>query len=486
MNRTIRYIIKVCILVTYLIILAFVLNSHYIESGECASRVYYYPLYRWDYVMIALIGITMLLSSLHYIRTNKYLRWLECSIYCSIIIITIVFGNSILASKTMDWPDKYKARNINVLNKDNTAIRDTITNVYYKVFHTPDNQRKQIATYERIYLINQDTIFHIKEDFLKKSINTDSLNKVFDRTFSQIFYLDDSRQKSVGGYYYRTIIFSQYNLITWHISSYCKEKSQEYSPHGDCENYFITTLQNDDDFFVEDIFINPDDRILKELVADAIIELRKENWWKNNSEIDMNKWRTEFLEWDISVAYNAAITTEGIVFSFDYESPNLDICYAENYIHAFVPYSKLKGLIKSNYNYLLSGLAQRTINLPDKYHPTSFNIEKRIETQLRGMWIYHAGNVDSDNFLTDTITFAQDNLFYNEDGIFQYIYHIEDNKLFIHRPNRAVKQYKADIVGDTLKLTLLKEAFFEFDVELRQVESSNDTPSPSYKYIKLN
>lgn len=352
MNRIIRYMLKGCILITYLIILVFILNSHYIEFGECTIRVYYSPLDRWDYVMIALIGITMLLSSLRYIRANKYLRWLESSIYCTIIIITIVLGNSILASRTIEWPDKYAARNINVLNKDNTAIRDTITNVSYNEFQTTNNKRKLITTYERIYLINHDTIFHIKEDFLKKTVNTDSLNKVFDQTFSQIFYLDDSRQKSVGGYYYRTIIFSQYNLITWHISSYCKEKSQEYSPHGDCENYFITTLQNDDDFFVEDIFINPDDRILKELVADAIIEFRKKNWWRNNSEIDMNKWRTEFLGWDISVAYNAAITKEGIVFSFDYGSPNMDICYAENYIHAIVPYNKLTGLIKSKYNCL--------------------------------------------------------------------------------------------------------------------------------------
>ncbi|WP_289647123.1 hypothetical protein [uncultured Muribaculum sp.] len=131
-------------------------------------------------------------------------------------------------------------------------------------------------------------------------------------------------------------------------------------------------------------------------------------------------------------------------------------------------------------------LASPTIDWPDQYHPTSYNMEKRIETQLMGMWTYQAGNVDSDNFLTDTITFAQDNLSYNEDGIYQYTYHIEDNKLFIHRPNRAVKQYKAEIEDDTLKLTLLKEALFEFDVELRQVESLNDIPSPSYKYIKLN
>lgn len=70
MNRTIRYIIKGCILIAYLIILAFILNSHYIEFGECAIRVYDCPLDRWDYVIIAVIGITMLLSSLHYIRTN--------------------------------------------------------------------------------------------------------------------------------------------------------------------------------------------------------------------------------------------------------------------------------------------------------------------------------------------------------------------------------------------------------------------------------
>ena len=110
MNRITQYIIKGCILITYLIILAYILNSHYIEYGECASRVYYYSLDRWDFVVIGVIGITILLSSLHYIRTNKYQRWLECSIYSSIIIITIVFGNSILASRTIDWPETYKVK----------------------------------------------------------------------------------------------------------------------------------------------------------------------------------------------------------------------------------------------------------------------------------------------------------------------------------------------------------------------------------------
>ena len=355
MSNSVKIVIKSFILLAYIYITLSILASPYVAMGECAARVYYYPLGRWDYILIPLVGIIMLFISLYFIHTSLSMRVLEVLVYSSIIISTLIWGNNILASRTIDWPDKYKARNINVLNKDNTAMRDTITNISYRKFQTTDNKIKLISTYERIYLTNHDTIFHIKEDFLKESINTDSLNKVFDQTFSQIFYLDDSRQKSVGGYYYRTIIFSQYNLITWHISSYCKEKSQEYSPHGDCENYFITTLQNDDDFFVEEIFINPDDRILKELVADAIIKFRKKNWWRKNSEIDMNKWRTEFLGWDISVAYNAAITKEGIVFSFDYGSPNMDICYAENYIHALVPYNKLKGLIKSNYNYLHSG-----------------------------------------------------------------------------------------------------------------------------------
>ena len=104
--------IKGCIFIAYIIILAFILNSHYIEFGECAIRVYYCPLDRWNYVMIAFIGITMLISSLHYIRTNKYVRWLECSIYSTIIIITIVFGNSILASRTIDWPETYKVKPI--------------------------------------------------------------------------------------------------------------------------------------------------------------------------------------------------------------------------------------------------------------------------------------------------------------------------------------------------------------------------------------
>ena len=112
MKRTRRYMIKGCIIIAYIIILAFILNSHYIEFGECAVRVYYCPLDRWDYVMIAFIGITMLLSSLRYIRNNKYVIWLECSIYSTIIIITIVFGNSILASRTIEWPESYKVEKL--------------------------------------------------------------------------------------------------------------------------------------------------------------------------------------------------------------------------------------------------------------------------------------------------------------------------------------------------------------------------------------
>ena len=107
--------LKSCILITYLIILVFILNNHYVELGECALRVYYCSLDSWDYVMIAFIGISMLLSSFHYIRTNKYLGWLECSIYCTIIRMIIVFGNSILASRTIDWPETYKITPIECL-----------------------------------------------------------------------------------------------------------------------------------------------------------------------------------------------------------------------------------------------------------------------------------------------------------------------------------------------------------------------------------
>lgn len=75
--------------------------------GECAARIYYYPLGRWDYILILLVGIILLSLSLYFIHTSLRMRIIEGLLYLCIIITTLTLGNDILASRTIDWPETY-------------------------------------------------------------------------------------------------------------------------------------------------------------------------------------------------------------------------------------------------------------------------------------------------------------------------------------------------------------------------------------------
>ena len=137
---------KVVLVIVFILSILFIISTHYVESGECVERVYYYPLETRDYAIIIFIGIIVLFSSLHYIMTNKFQRWIECSIYCTIIIITIVFGNSILASRTIEWPDTYKVSSIE--NKPSENILSE-------------------------YIENNDSIYNIVEELIARHLNSE-------------------------------------------------------------------------------------------------------------------------------------------------------------------------------------------------------------------------------------------------------------------------------------------------------------------------
>lgn len=346
MSNSIKCVTKVFIFIIYFFIILFILYHHYVEAGECAVRVYYYPLGIRDFILIPFVGIVMLSVSLYIFPVSKKLQLIEVFIYACIIITTLLCGKNILASRTINWPDSYKVSQICEPSRELTALRDTVTNVYTWNLISIDNKRKPIISYERLYTFNNETIYHVKEDFLTTSINVDSLNTIIDLEFSRLFYLEDTRQNHVRGYYYSSIVFIENNLMTQHISSYCKEYCQADSPHGDSEDYYITTSLSDDSFTIEEIFIDGTEKKLKKLVADAIIEYRKNNWWRDRADTDIEDWRKEFMNWDVTVSDKAALVDKGVVFSFSYGTPNMDICYAENYIHAFVPYYKLDGLLK--------------------------------------------------------------------------------------------------------------------------------------------
>lgn len=70
MSNSVKFIIKTFILLVYLITQIIILGSHYVAIGECASRIYYYPLDRWDYILIISIGIIIYLLSIRFIRAS--------------------------------------------------------------------------------------------------------------------------------------------------------------------------------------------------------------------------------------------------------------------------------------------------------------------------------------------------------------------------------------------------------------------------------
>ena len=110
-----NYIIKICILVAYLVILAFLLRSHYVEGEESAGIIYFNPMELWDYCLIVVIGIFMFIFSKIYTRGSEIQRRIECACYIIIIALTIIFGNSILAYRTIDLSTK----NIKAMQKYN-------------------------------------------------------------------------------------------------------------------------------------------------------------------------------------------------------------------------------------------------------------------------------------------------------------------------------------------------------------------------------
>lgn len=92
--------------------------SHYVEVGECVARVYYKPLNIADYILCPIVGIALVSISLRGIQTNKAIKYIEVSIYSFIIIFALVFGNEILALRTIDWPETYQVQSIETLNTD--------------------------------------------------------------------------------------------------------------------------------------------------------------------------------------------------------------------------------------------------------------------------------------------------------------------------------------------------------------------------------
>lgn len=88
-------------------------------------------------------------------------------------------------------------------------------------------------------------------------------------------------------------------------------------------------------------------------MVDAIIEYRKNHWWTDLEleTVDLKQLKERYMELNISYSWKAAISEDGVIFSFDYNE--LGLCFAEYCVHALVPYSKLKGLLAPPFDSLV-------------------------------------------------------------------------------------------------------------------------------------
>lgn len=116
MSNKVKILVKSFILLVYIYIILCFLENHYVIGNECAARVYYKPLGRWDYFFIPLLGIIMLSLSRYFIRTSLKMIIIEALVYSSVIISTLIWGNDILASRTEYWPEKYQVKPLSKIN----------------------------------------------------------------------------------------------------------------------------------------------------------------------------------------------------------------------------------------------------------------------------------------------------------------------------------------------------------------------------------
>ena len=103
------WLIKGVTFLLFLLSIAYLLGSKYIEEGECAAILYYIPLSLKDYCTIIISACSAF--GLSYLLTkgniNNRVLMLEALIYTILVVMLCIYGNNILASVEVNWPHTY-------------------------------------------------------------------------------------------------------------------------------------------------------------------------------------------------------------------------------------------------------------------------------------------------------------------------------------------------------------------------------------------
>ena len=108
-------IIEVSVLFTYLIVVLYIFNSHYVTIGDCAGIEYYTPFEIMDKIVFIIIGLiafscSFLISSYNGGKTKYWILSLKVCIFLGSSIIFCTLGNEMLGYRKVYWPEEYQVK----------------------------------------------------------------------------------------------------------------------------------------------------------------------------------------------------------------------------------------------------------------------------------------------------------------------------------------------------------------------------------------
>lgn len=259
----------------------------------------------------------------------------------------ISYNNRINETKTL-LVKKNKHQNFSSFDFPKNKI-DTITKTSSLSIKGLDHSLVKYNRFERSYLYHKDTIFSVIRDFLPSSrLDLDSLIDDCDKQFRLYDMGDYGNQAGVCGHTHETIVNTYKDYITFYLEWHCYNQMYLGAFHGDWYHGYYTISKNGAELLLSDIIKPSAKTAVNFLIADAIIDYRIQSGWLNGySDSDISGFRIRYA--NMNYENRAALGNDGLIISLDYGDDDAGICFAENYIHAVVPYNLIRPYLRDKF-----------------------------------------------------------------------------------------------------------------------------------------
>lgn len=224
---------------------------------------------------------------------------------------------------------------------------DTTTIIEEKSLVGIDGKILHYTHYERAYTYNQDTILHLIEDVpIFKQIDTDSILNYLDNYFNAYNLGEYGNQGAVGGHDFAKIDCAFDKYVTYYYDMHCYDQIYIGACHGDWNHRYCTYSIDGTELLLSDIILQDSKDNVNDLISDAVLAYKRKTGWLDEGEPNNYYLGKKLLYLNLNYNNRVALGKKGLIVSLDYSDPDADICFAENFINAIVPYQKLKPYLK--------------------------------------------------------------------------------------------------------------------------------------------